>query len=367
MDGLSLQFLTPESPLVNMNISVSVYISGIFWMLFVRSFLQIEKYSKDLDRIYKILIGAFIVCTMFSFVFVRIETFLTSPMWILALLVNIGAGVYCLRKGNENARIYLIATFIFLIGSFLRIFRIAGIEQASFFTESALQIGIVSEMTLLSFALGSRINRIRADNEREKAMVRSRIAGDLHDEIGSNLSSISVASQMISKSGKLDESDKRQLWDITTTAKETADSIRDIIWFINPEHDKIEDLIFRMQETAAKLLQGIECHFDSAESEIIKSKDLQFRRNLFLIYKEILNNIVKHSKACQVQINLEETSNEFRLQVTDNGVGFDEKNIDPRHGEGIKNLKRRAADIDCDLKISSEVGKGTTVELRMKV
>ncbi len=368
MDGLRYRFLFPNDiALVNLDIIASVWIGASFWMLFAREFLQIERYSKFLDGVYKVAVGIFIVGLGLSFAFPGRFMYIVNDLSCIGILsLNLLAGIYTLKRGNANARVFLIAALIFIFGGLFRGIRVAGLQETSWFSESAMPVGMLAEMTILSFALRNRINRIRQENEKEKAMVRSRIASDLHDEIGSNLSSISVASQMIKRSSKLEEAEKEQLEDITATAKETADSIRDIIWFINPEHDKTEDLIFRMRDMAGKLLQGIECSFEAGDGRIIQSKDLQFRRNFCLIFKEILNNIVKHSNATRVCIKLEETSKELRLQVSDNGVGFDENEVDARRGEGIKNLRKRATETGCDLKIFSEPGKGTTVELMVK-
>ncbi len=369
MDGLRYQFIFPNNVFaVNLDIASSIWIMGIFWMLFVRQFLQIYRYSKSLEKFYKITIGIFISLFILTLIFpVRFFYMLTAPLWIVPIFINVVAGIYSLKRGDTNARIYLIATFIFILGAFLRVTRVIGVEQTSWLSESVLQIGIIIEMTLLSFALGNRINTIKQNEEREKALIRSRIASDLHDEIGSNLSSISLSSQMIKNSNDLNENDKKQLEDITATAKETAESIKDIIWFINPDHDNPEDFVTRMRDTASKMLQGIQYTFDACECKSISNKDLQFRRNFSLIYKEILHNIVKHSKASLIDITIKEEPNRLSLKVTDNGIGFDEKNVNPLHGEGIKNLKRRANEIDGTLNITSRAGKGTSVFLRVKI
>lgn len=369
MDGLRYQYIFPNHiAFVNLDIATAIWLSAAFWILFAKDFLELARYSKAWDKVDKAAVGLSIAGMFYTLLAPgRTSFMLSTPLWFGAVLLNAAAGIFCLRKGNPNARIYLIATSAILIGVPLRGLRVLGVEQSNLLSESAFQIGILIEMTILSFALGNRIKKMRQENEREKAIVRSRIASDLHDEIGSNLSSISVASQMISRRGRLEETERRQLADITATARETAEAIRDIIWFVNPDHDNPEDMILRMKDTTSKFLQGIQSSFECAECKAIKSKDLQFRRNLFLIYKEILNNIVKHSQATCVKIKMDEVLGTFRLEVTDNGIGFDEKNISPGHGDGINNLRRRSNEIGCDLSISSEPGKGTEVMLSMKV
>ncbi len=368
MDGLRYEFLFPNTiGFVNLDINSAVSLMGIFWMLFVREFLQIQKYSRRLDNLYKILVAIFLFELVIAF-FVPgpVNYLLCTLLWTGPVLLNIGAGVYSLRRGDTNARVFLVATMIFLIGVSLRALRMVGFEQVSWFNGSALQVGVLLEMTILSFALGNRINALRQAHEEEKAMVRSRIASDLHDEIGSNLSSISVASQIVRQGANLEEVHRRLIDEITAAAKETAESMRDIIWFTNPEHDRVEDLTIKMRETAARLLQGLEFTFEASKSKTIMGQDLQFRRNIFLIFKEALNNIVKHSQASRVRIKLEEKPDEYCLEITDNGIGFDEEGARGSAGNGMKNIKRRASEIGCSLKISSTIGKGTTVLLTSK-
>ena len=368
MDGFRYEFLFPNTvAFVNLDVNSAVSLMGIFWLLFVKEFLQISKYSRRLENVYRILIAVFTLELVLAlFVPGPLIYMVCTLLWAGPVFLNIGAGVYCLKRGNVNARIFLIATVIFLIGVSLRGFRMIGYQQVSWINGSALQVGVLLEMTILSFALGNRINSLRQAHEEEKAMVRSRIASDLHDEIGSNLSSISVASQMIQKNAYLQEAHRRLIEDITVAAKETAESMREIVWFVNPEHDRAEDLVLKMHETAARMLQGIDFSFESGESKFISRQDLQFRRNLFLIFKEVLNNVVKHSGATRVIINLDEKAGRFCLEITDNGVGFEERTVSLFAGNGIKNLRKRSAEIGCRLKISTSPGRGTAVLLTMK-
>jgi signal transduction histidine kinase len=369
MDGLSNQFLSTASIWANFRLQLSsLGFAALFWTVFAKKFLEISKYSSALKTFYKYVIG---ICIIYIILLVttpiRIMAFSTASMWMCSILINALSAIYCWRKGNNLARIYLIAILFFIIGAVLRAGRILGIEQESLFTESGMLIGILVEMLILSFALGNRINTIKRTEEKEKALIRGRIASDLHDEIGSNLSSIFLTSQMLKKSSCLHESEKKQLEEMETITKETIESIRDIIWFINPGHDKTDDLIFKMRDIASKLFQNLEYTFDASENKMINIKDLRFRRNLFLIYKEILHNIVEHSKASQIQIKLNESKDELRLEVADNGIGFDEMMVDYRHGEGINNLKKRSNEIGGLLNISSRPGKGTLVLLRVRI
>ena len=200
-----------------------------------------------------------------------------------------------------------------------------------------------------------------ARKEAEKEQMRSRIASDLHDEIGSNLSSIALIGQVLLEKVKVSQRMKERLQEIPRIARLTAESMRDIVWFINPENDDWDKFLAKMRETANMMLEIQDFTFNVPEGGITLETDLNFRRNLYLIYKECLQNIIKHSRAQKVEIELRQKDNSLILRVGDDGVGFDTGR--EYSGNGLKNLRRRAADIGGKLEIISEIGKGTTVTL----
>jgi signal transduction histidine kinase len=202
-----------------------------------------------------------------------------------------------------------------------------------------------------------------AQKEAEKEQMRIRIASDLHDEIGSNLSSIALIGQVLLEKVKVSQRMKERLQEIPRIARVTAESMRDIVWFINPENDDWDKFLAKMRETANQMLEMQEFTFNVLERGITLETDLNFRRNLYLIYKECLQNIIKHSRAQKVEIELRQKDNSLILRVGDDGVGFDTGR--EYSGNGLKNLRRRAADIGGKLEIISEIGEGTTVTLKV--
>jgi len=181
-----------------------------------------------------------------------------------------------------------------------------------------------------------------AQKEAEKEQMRSRIASDLHDEIGGNLSSIAIIGQSLDKKLKLAANEKERLRKIPYMARITADSMRDIVWFVNPSNDSLEKLLAKMRETANMMLEGMDVVFKQEIKESGLTNDLNFRRNLFLIFKEILQNIIRHANASQVIINLHHNEKQFTLSVKDNGAGFNTKT--EFKGNGLLNFQRRAKD-----------------------
>ncbi|MCL5027551.1 MAG: ATP-binding protein [Bacteroidetes bacterium] len=370
IDGYAFRYFTPENTWINGHIFIIfVGFASLLWLLFAREFLQISKYSAGFEKLYQAaIIASIIYAAVLAPFSVRTAAIVSFIPIIGDLIVTLVSSVYCLLKGSRNALIFLSAILIFVAGLLLKHLNSLEAVHGSNLGELSPQLGVFGvflQMTFLSIALGNRINTMKRDEEREKASIRSRIASDLHDEIGSNLSSISLSSQMIKKSPGLGEDEKIQLEDITATAKETADSIRDIIWFIDPEHDKGDDIILKMQNAASKLLHNKNFTFNTNENKIKIAGDLQFRRNLFLIFKEILNNIAKHSLAGNVNINIKNESGALKLNISDDGTGFDITKV--RYGYGIKNIKNRVKEMGGILELNSEPGKGTKIEISLKM
>jgi signal transduction histidine kinase/streptogramin lyase len=204
---------------------------------------------------------------------------------------------------------------------------------------------------LLLSAYTIRIARLRVLEK-----LRLRIARDLHDEVGANLGSISLLAQMMEHTPT-----RADAIQVRSLAVQTMDTLRDIVWFIDPTHDRLSDLVIRMQETSRTMLQAVEFKFDQAGDFESKDVPLVFRRNVLPLFKEALHNLLKHSRATQVEISVRRDGENFQFRIHDNGIGFD-----PRQktaGNGLKNMKRRAAEIGGRIEFESRSGGGATVTL----
>ena len=206
-------------------------------------------------------------------------------------------------------------------------------------------------LLLLAVGYSVRVSRLRALER-----MRLRIARDLHDEVGANLGSISLLAQIMEK--KPTAADATQVRGI---AAQTVDTLRDIVWFIEPKHDRISDLVTRLNETARTMLQGVPCRFETSGELGAQSLPLEFRRNIVPIFKEALHNVVKHAQATAVQIRVSRSRHLLELSVADDGRGFSEGGGFP--GNGLKNMRRRASEMSGRLEITSQPGKGCTVRL----
>lgn len=222
--------------------------------------------------------------------------------------------------------------------------------------------GIVAAlMGLIAYALYSY--RVRRLLEIER--VRTRIATDLHDDIGSSLSQIAIMSEVIQQ--QVDGRNPRishPLAVIAGTSRELVDSMADIVWAINPRHDHLIDLTQRMRQFAADLLtaRNIEFHFAASGPEFDKPIETDIRREVFLIFKEAVNNAVRHSNCSSIEIAFAVNDSRLMLKVDDNGSGFDA--CAAGGGHGLASIKRRAQGIGGTLEILSQPGRGATVSLQ---
>jgi hypothetical protein len=198
---------------------------------------------------------------------------------------------------------------------------------------------LVASIVLLLFVAAYEL---RLAAERRVTRLRLRIARDLHDEIGSNLGSIALLSEVIPRPPA---STADEVSEIRRIAVQTIESLRDIVWFLDPTSDNMPELVLRMKECARSMLPGIPFEFHSQGESLATNPSLNLRRNVFLMYKEILHNVAKHARAKRVQISINANPHRFQLEVADDGVGFDEARV--QGGNGLKNLHRRAAGPPC--------------------
>lgn len=203
---------------------------------------------------------------------------------------------------------------------------------------------------LLLLVYSVRIARLRALEN-----LRLRIARDLHDEVGANLGSISLLAQIMQKN-PASAADAAQ---VRRMAVQTVDTLRDIIWFIDPKHHRLSDLVDRLQQTSQVLRQTMEVKFEAAGDFSAADLAPTFRRNVPPIFKEALHNVLKHSRATRVEISISRREKSFQFCIHDNGVGFEPSQ--KFAGNGLTNMKRRAEEIGGRIEIESVPGGGATV------
>jgi signal transduction histidine kinase len=210
-----------------------------------------------------------------------------------------------------------------------------------------------------------KAKNIEQEKELEKQKIRNRIAQDLHDEIGSNLSSISLMSELIQEDKRINEESSEKIKRIHKVAKGSTQAIRDIVWLTNPSSDSVKDLIAKMKEVADNTLGKFNLNFDYPKNLADINLLPETKRNIFFIYKEVINNIIKHAEAKSVDIKFNIVNGSIHLAIKDDGKGFNF--AVGGSGNGLKNIRSRAKEINAELKFESSPGKGTLLELNANI
>jgi len=212
-------------------------------------------------------------------------------------------------------------------------------------------------VTVASFAVVAVLHSRRI-REREMETLRQRISRDLHDEIGSQLGSIRLMSELALRDGAAAES----LDEIHRLASEAAESMRGIIWLVREGNaPKLTSLVEAMRHSATALLKGIDTSLQVSTGDDATTASLTFHRQVFLFFREAVHNIAKHSNATKVEIEVSWQSRRFHLRIDDNGCSFDVAAVTA--GNGLANLRHRAEVIGGELHFTSEPGQGTRITL----
>jgi PAS domain S-box-containing protein len=206
------------------------------------------------------------------------------------------------------------------------------------------------------------LQKSREERFRELERVRQRIATDLHDDIGSSLTQISIMSEVAQNRSDGDNAPALSM--IANSSRELIDAMSDIVWAINPKKDHLSDLNQRMRRFAADVLtaRNVELDFRAPVAETDLELGANIRREVFLIFKETVNNMVKHSGLTRAEIEFRIADGNLVLRVSDNGKGFD-TNSDS-DGHGLMSIRERTAALGGKIEIGSTPGQGTTVILR---
>src|SRR5262249_14658216 len=215
--------------------------------------------------------------------------------------------------------------------------------------------------------------RYRVARLLELERVRTRIASDLHDDIGSSLTRMAILSEVAMRRLKGAEQESVSiLTDIAESARGVTDSMSDIVWAIDPRRDDVRNLVFRIRQFASDLLgaKGIAWTLQ-APGEFDKIKlNPQQRRHLFLIFKEAINNSSRHAGCNSVWLSLSIIHNQIIAEIRDDGRGMAVTSSDQPAGQErcshrLENIRMRAAQLGGDLTIDSSPGEGTSVKIEI--
>jgi signal transduction histidine kinase/ligand-binding sensor domain-containing protein len=207
------------------------------------------------------------------------------------------------------------------------------------------------------------LRQAREERLRELETVRRRIAADLHDDIGSNLTRIALISEVAQR--RLDGDERpagEYLSNIGKLSRELVDSMSEIVWAINPNKDHFGDLSQRMRHFASDLLTAreIDFRFRALDFDPDIKVGANFRREFFLIFKEAINNVARHSGCTEVDIELRVADRYLMLNISDNGKGFD--STQASLGHGLVSMRERTRSLGGEVEIKSACGHGASLK-----
>ncbi len=213
----------------------------------------------------------------------------------------------------------------------------------------------------------SAFSKRRKSEQKHVEQIRQRIAADLHDDIGSNLGSLSLIARSARKDLiRLDgpEEIAHDLSEMENIARECSLAMRDIVWMWERSNDSVGDLIERMRQTANRMLREMRFSLDCQSCEIDAHLSLEAKRHLFLFFKEALHNIMKHSHADQVSVKVWNEDDQLAIEILDNGNGIPA--TPGADSPGVRKLQDRARTLHGLFRVKSNKEYGTRIQLFVK-
>jgi signal transduction histidine kinase len=364
---------------------------NVFYLAFTRHFLNTKVNYKILDNTFKaaelFLLFLLLVFTVIHYFtqWYLIEYILENLMKIIVLIIGILFIVIAFKQ-KQRLIIYLavgsaFAIFFSLISLYIILFKIPtmGIFSNALFY---YDIGLVFALSffLLGLTYKNRKEIIERTKEQEALKLdvekkvlenqiaiiqaqqeeRNRISADMHDDLGAGMTTIRLYSELAK--GKLAATPIPEIEKISSSANELLNKMNAIIWSMSSSNDSLGNMVAYVRSYSLEYFEntGINCKISIPENlpNIVIGGEV--RRNVFLVVKEALNNVLKHSKATEVAITLELVPGGLKLLIHDNGVGIDLEKL-RQFGNGLKNMKKRMEDIEAEFFI--ENNNGTLVTL----
>ncbi len=204
----------------------------------------------------------------------------------------------------------------------------------------------------------------------ERQKTRDKIARDLHDDLASTVGSAGLFIETVKRTLGEDVQQARDYLDKTSSIlNEAEEAMSDIVWSVSPKHDTLQSLATRIRLVTTELCRanGIGYAVEVKGNTDLPLSD-EVRRGLYLIFKEVLNNCLKHSRAKSVEVSIGLESDRLILQVKDDGIGITETGpADRLGGNGMNNIRKRAEEIGAQLSLTSAAGAGTTVRVERQL
>ncbi len=349
---------------------LALFASAIGFFMLVVEIID-PKYKKIFTRIYQFLIGYLLVVLFLDITGIsdNIDTvapfliFTTITVFVLIYFIFLSA-----KKGNNEAKILLIALAVyavFVLADIANYFKNVVIKLDTY----EMQFAHYGGFTFLVFIAWIFVSRyIKMNKQMILAQVneRTRIARDLHDEIGSRLTEIKMVSESFKQRSNLTEDEQAKLEELSSASDEVVSTFGEIVWALNPTNDSLEEFGSYLSQSAINFLQkaNIRCRIDIPPVFPKTKISYEVRRNIIMAVKESLNNIVKHADASLVTMQLTVTKNDLLVSIVDDGCGFDINNT-RKYGNGLKNIERRIKSVNGKYSVETRIDIGTRIKMEV--
>lgn len=358
--------------------------SYIFYFKFGRLFVEVKDRYPGIDKM--MLITEKILLAYIGIDLILIATIgFTEIESTLFLLVNISIFIVLvfvfkamLKKNELLDRFILTGSMFYAITAFVTLW--LGRNKSPLYDDHliALQIGALVEMVFLNAGLvyksrmlqrqtvNSQVQLIEHYEKNQELLlrlstIRERISRDLHDDVGASLSSIKAYSEILKSNPE-----NTKLADlISNNSTEMIESLELIAWTTNPAYDQLISLKNMIRKFASPICHAKNIDFHLTNINIPDEDQVpgEIRQNVFMICKEAVNNMIKYADANSCEIKFEISNNNLIVTISDDGQGFD--GIIKGTGNGLINMNKRARDINGELVIKSNKGKGTIISLQL--
>lgn len=340
--------------------------------------LLYERLNRQLVIFEWILIGwgTFDILTQLAGMDYNILEPFSLAFFIMAIPFSVYVIIFLLSQGRVLTNILVIGSSLLLIFSSIGLFLIK--TRYHELTQSYFQlfneIGMVSELLFLNFGLIYKTRMLERENIRlelarqsELNRQRMEISSDLHDEVGATLSGIALYSHLAGSQINAEHREglKNSIDTIKQSASDMVNKLNDIIWTVDPRHDSVGDMVSHLEEYMLHMCAVSNIRPVCSCDDSLKKAALPMnaRKEVYLICKEAINNAVKYSRCDELVLKINRSDDAVLFEVKDNGIGFDDA-LNSR-GNGIINMKKRAAVMGASLKITTVKGAGSTISLRV--
>jgi signal transduction histidine kinase len=354
-----------------------VFISFAMYTMFLRKFLDLEllypKVNKSLVVFERIVIPiGFLIFVLGIFSLQHFSIKIFAITYILSLPYFLFCIIYVGTRKRIINRIILFGTLIAIL-----IARSTAISHF-FSSDQNLQLinfqFIIAAVLVLFLALNLGLlyksklivdQNIQLEVQRQSELNQQRemISADLHDDLGASLSSIHLNASMVQKTLHYDiVNAESALKNVVRDLKLVIENMGDIIWAINPDRKAHKSISGQLKDFYFDLMDGygIQCNYHIDQALEAQITNIDARKNLLLIAKEAINNILKHAEATRIDVFFNEQNKMVLLEIQDNGIGMKETEK-TFSGNGLQNMKNRTEKINGEFKIKSELGIGTTI------